>query len=373
MTTQKTYYDVLGVNRDASQEEIKKAFRRLAMQYHPDRNKEPGAEDRFKEINEAYEVLSDPEKRATYDRFGHVGPNPFDRGFDGFGFGGFGDIFDAFFGGAATSRRRGPQRGADLRVGLSLTFEEAVFGTEKEIEVTRTEVCSVCAGTGSEPGSQPQRCPECGGSGEVRRAQQSIFGQFVHVTACDRCRGEGRIITDPCHTCRGAGRERKSRKLMVRIPAGVDTGAQIRLTGEGEAGTHGGSAGSLYVVITVQSHRYFQREDDDILLDLRLNVAQAALGDDGIEIPTLDGPEPLRIPAGVQPGHIITLRGKGVPHVRGGGRGDMLVRVNVQTPTHLTAEQKRLFKELATTFGSEPREPDGDDRGIFEKIKDVFT
>jgi molecular chaperone DnaJ len=370
MTTQKQpYYDVLGISRDASQEEIKKAFRRLAMQYHPDRNKEPGAEDRFKEINEAYEVLSDPEKRATYDRYGHVGPNPFERGFDGFGFGGFGDIFDAFFGGAATNRRRGPQRGADLRVGITLTFEEAVFGAEKEIDVSRTEVCSVCTGTGAAPGSEPQRCADCGGSGEVRRAQQSIFGQFVHVTACDRCRGEGRIITEPCQNCRGSGRERKSRKLMVRIPAGVDTGAQIRLSGEGEAGSHGGSPGSLYVAITVRPHKYFQRDEDDILLDLRLNVAQVALGDE-VEIPTLDGQQPLQIPAGTQPGHVMTLRGKGVPHVRGGGRGDMLVRVNVQVPTSLSAEQKKLFRDLAATFGSEPNE---EDKGIFDKIKDVFS
>lgn len=370
MTTQKQdYYDILGVSRNASQEEIKKAFRRLAMQYHPDRNKDPGAEDRFKEINEAYEVLSDPEKRAAYDRWGHAGPNPFERAFEGFGFGGFGDIFDAFFGGATAARRRSPQRGADLRVGLTLTFEEAVFGTEKEIEVTRTELCTICGGSGAEPGSQPQRCPTCGGSGEVRRAQQSIFGQFVHVTVCDRCRGEGRVITTPCQHCRGSGRERRTRKLLITIPAGVDTGAQIRLSGEGEAGVYGGSPGNLYVAITVQPHPYFQREGDNIVLDLHLNVAQAALGTD-LEVPTLEGPQLLHIPAGTQSGQVITLRGKGIPHVRGGGRGDMLVRVYVQIPTNLTAEQKRLFRELAATFGTHPN---GEDRNIFEKIKDVFS
>ena len=240
-TQQRDFYEVLGINRSASQEDIKKAFRRLAMQYHPDRNKEPGAEERFKEISQAYEVLSDPEKRAAYDRFGHAAVGGAGQsGFEGFNFGGFGDIFDAFFGGTATRTRRGPARGADLRVNLTLSFEEAVFGAEKQIELTRNETCSICGGLGAEPGSRPERCPTCNGAGEVRRVQQSIFGQFVTSATCERCHGEGRIVTQPCKECRGSGRQRRARSLVVRIPPGVDAGSQIRLSGEGDAGAQGG-------------------------------------------------------------------------------------------------------------------------------------
>jgi len=371
-TQQQDYYDVLGVPRTASQEEIKKAFRKLAMQYHPDRNKEAGAEARFKEVNEAFEVLSDPEKRAAYDRFGRagIGQQP-GGGFEGFSnFGGFGDIFDAFFGGA-TRQRRGPQRGADLRYTMTLTFEEAIFGTEKEIEVSRTEQCAFCGGLGAEPGSKPERCPSCNGSGEVRRVQQSIFGQFVNVSQCDRCHGEGRIITNPCSRCRGNGRERKVRKLQVKIPAGVDDGQQLRLSGEGEAGAMGGPPGNLYVLLHVQPHKVFKRDEDDIIFDLPINFAQAALGDE-VEVPTIDGKASLRIPPGTQSGRIFELKEKGIPRLRGGGRGDEIVRVRVVTPTNLTEEQKRLFRDLAKSLDAATMPPH-EEKGFFDKIKDVFA
>jgi molecular chaperone DnaJ len=366
------YYETLGVARGASADELKKAFRRLAMQYHPDRNKEPEAEARFKQINEAYEVLSDPEKRAMYDRFGHAaagGENPFARGFDGFGFGGLGDIFDAFFGGQGGRQQRGPQRGADVRRSITIEFEEAVFGVEKEFDIQTMELCSVCNGTRAEPGTQPERCPTCNGSGETRRVQQSIFGQFVNVTACDRCRGEGRIVSSPCKHCKGAGRERKKRPLRVNIPAGVDTGSQIRLSGQGEAGHLGGPRGNLYLQVNVKPHELFRRDEDDLIYDLELNFAQAALGDE-IEVPTIDGePHEMRIAAGTQTGEVFIVRGKGVPHLRGGGRGDMIVRTNVSTPRNLSKEQKELFRKLADSMGSKVKPQEG---GFMGKIKDAL-
>ncbi len=367
------YYDILGVARTATADELKKAFRRLAMQYHPDRNGEPGAEARFKQVNEAYEVLSDQEKRAMYDRFGHAagaGEHPFARGFDGFGFGGLGDIFDAFFGGAQSRSQRGPARGADLRRSITLSFEQAVFGVEKEFEIQTAEICSVCNGLRAEPGTEPQRCPACNGSGEVRRAQQSIFGQFVNVTMCDRCRGEGRIVETPCKHCRGVGREKRKRKLSVNIPAGVDTGSQMRLTGEGEIGANGGPRGNLYLQISVKAHDIFRRDEDDILLDLDLNFAQVALGDE-VEIPTIGGePHELRIPAGTQTGELFIVKGAGVPHLRGGGRGDMIVRANVITPKGLSKEQKDLLKRLAESMGTTVKPQS--DRGVMGKIKDAL-
>jgi molecular chaperone DnaJ len=367
------YYDVLGVPRTASAEELKKAYRRLAMQYHPDRNREPGAEARFKQVNEAYEVLSDQEKRAMYDRFGHAaasGENPFARGFDGFGFGGLGDIFDAFFGGAQSRTQRGPARGADVRRTITLSFEEAVFGVEREFEVQTAEVCSVCNGLRAEPGTEPKRCPTCNGTGEMRRSQQSIFGQFVNVTMCDRCRGEGRIVETPCRHCRGVGREKKKRKLSVKIPAGVDSGSQMRLTGEGELGTNGGPRGNLYLQITVKQHERFRRDEDDLLLDLDLNFAQVALGDE-VAVPTIDGDaHELRIAAGTQTGELFIVKGRGVPHLRGNGRGDMIVRANVVTPRNLTKDQKDLMKRLAESMGSDVKAQE--DRGFMGKIKDAL-
>jgi molecular chaperone DnaJ len=376
-TQQRDLYEVLGIDRSAGPEEIKKAFRKLAMQYHPDRNKEPGAEERFKEINQAYEVLSDPEKRAAYDRFGHAGVNGGmgQAGFENFNFGGFGDIFEAFFGGTATRTRRGPARGADLRVTLQLSFEEAVFGCEKQIEVTRNETCGICNGTGAEPGSRPERCPTCNGAGEVRRVQQSIFGQFVNVATCERCRGEGRIISQPCRECRGSGRTRRQRTLVVRIPAGVDNGSQIRLSAEGDAGAQGGGPGNLYVLLQVRPHEYFKRDEDDILYELGVNIAQATLGAE-VRVPTLDGDVMLKIPPGTQNDKVFVLRERGVPHLRGTGRGDQLVRVRVVIPQHLTAEQRKLMQQLAQTFGTAPTEippEEPHEKGFFEKFKDIFS
>ncbi|MEK7693145.1 MAG: molecular chaperone DnaJ [Chloroflexota bacterium] len=368
------YYDVLGVARNAGADELKKAFRRLAMRFHPDRNQEAGAEAKFKEVNEAYEVLSDPEKRAMYDRFGHAatqgGADGFARGFEGFGFGGLGDIFDAFFGGAQSRTQRGPARGADARRSLTLAFEEAVFGAEKEFEVQSAELCSVCNGMRAEPGTEPERCTQCGGSGEVRRTQQSIFGQFVNVAMCDRCRGEGRVVTHPCKNCRGVGREKRRRKLSVNIPAGVDDGSQMRLSGEGEIGSHGGPRGNLYLQLHVKPHEVFRRDDDDLILDLDLNFAQVGLGDE-VDVPTIDGqPHALRIPAGTQTGETFVVRGKGVPHLRGGGRGDMIVHVNVVTPKNTTKEQKELLKQLAASMGTDVKPQE--DRGIMGKLKDAL-
>ncbi len=372
-TVKRDYYEVLGIEQNALEEDVKKAFRKLAFQYHPDRNKESDAEDRFKEINEAYEILSDPEKRATYDRFGHAGLSGNGRGFEGFdGFAGFGDIFDAFFGGTSARTRNAPQQGRDLRVALDISFEEAVFGVEKEIEVGKSMVCSKCRGARSEPGSKPVQCAACQGTGEVRRVQQSIFGQFVNVATCATCRGEGQRIISPCTQCRGMGREHLSKKVVVNIPGGVDDGTQIRLTGEGDAGARGGPPGNLYVELTVHPHAYFRREEDNIIYPLRLNVAQAALGV-ALDVPTVDGAAEVRIPAGTQSGAVYRLKGKGVPHLRGTGRGDQLVRVSVDVPNQLTEEQKRLFAELAKTF-SPDGEPAGagDDKSFFEKIKDAL-
>ncbi len=371
MATQKAdYYETLGVGRDATPDEVKRAFRRLAMEFHPDRNSDPGAEARFKEINEAYEVLSDADRRSTYDRFGHAGLDGSmgSRGFEGFGpFGGFGDIFDAFFGAASQTRRRAPSRGADLQVAVELSFEEAAFGTSKSVVINRTELCSQCNGLRAEPGTEPQRCPVCEGLGEVRRVQRSVFGQFINVTACDRCRGEGWIIPTPCTKCRGTGRERVTRTLEVKIPAGVDNGSQIRLTGEGELGSYGGPRGSTYVILRVAAHPIFERVEDDLHLRLNINFAQAALGDE-IEVPTLEGEHKLKIGAGTESGEVLTLKHKGVAHLRGGGRGDIHVHVQVTTPKKLSGEQKKLLQQLQTSL-----EKDDHGKNIFEKVKDALS
>jgi len=372
-TAKRDYYEVLGVDRNASADEVKKAFRRLAMKYHPDRNKEDGAEARFKEIGEAYEVLSDPEKRAAYDRYGHAGLGGFDfgRGFEGTDFAGFGDIFEAFFGGATAGRRgREAQRGADRRVDLEIELEDAAFGCERDVEVERTERCVRCGGSGSEPGSQLARCNTCEGMGQVRRVSRSFFGQFVNIATCSACRGEGRVVTNPCQECRGSGREKRRRSLRVKIPAGVSDGSRMRLSGEGDAGMNGGQPGHLYVYINVLPHPYFTREEDDLVFELQMNPAQAALGFEA-EVPTLEGDRvTVKVPAGTQSGRVFTVRGKGVPHLHEGGRGDLLVRANVVTPTDLTDEQRELLLKLAESFGT----PVGNgDRGIFGKIKDALS
>ena len=375
-TSKRDYYDVLGITRNASEEDIKKAFRKLALEYHPDRNRSDGAEERFKEVNEAYQVLSDSEKRASYDRFGHaaVGANG-GRGFDGFeNFSGFGDIFDAFFGsGFGSQTRTRPntaRRGNDLQTGLTITFEEAVFGAEKELQLTRIDVCGRCHGARSEPDTTTSPCDNCRGSGQVRRSQQGIFGQFVQVTICGVCQGEGSRITDPCTRCSGSGRERRRRKLAVTIPAGIDDGTQIRLNREGEAGANGGRPGDLYVAIDVQNHDLFERDGTDIHLSLPISVPQAVLGAT-LKVPTLEGDEDLAIPPGTQPGATFSLRNKGVPYLRSRQRGSQIVTVQVSIPTALDNDQRQLIAALAESMGETNVGNGG--KGIFDKFKDVFA
>ena len=369
MGAKRDYYEVLGISRSATDEAVKRAFRKLAFKYHPDHNRESGAEERFKEINEAYEVLSDPEKRGSYDRFGHAGSQGWGQpGFEGFG--GLGDIFEAFFGGATASRRRGPQPGADLGCKITISLEEAAFGCEKEVEIGRTENCSLCHGVGNQPGRQPATCPNCNGAGQVRRVQRSIFGQFAHIVTCERCQGQGRIITDPCHQCRGTGKERHTRKIAVKIPPGIDNGSQIRLSGEGDAGKWGGPPGNLYVTVSLRKHKLFVRQDDDILYELPINFAQAALGDE-VKVPTLDGKVMLKIQPGTQSGMVFKLKGKGIPHLWGGGYGNELVRVTVVTPQFLDENQRQLFQELAKDL--EEAVMPQEEKGLFDRIKDALS
>jgi molecular chaperone DnaJ len=384
MATKRDYYEVLGVSRSASKDELKKAYRRLARQYHPDVSKDEDAADRFKEVNEAYEVLSDERMRSTYDQFGHAGvQNGGGAGYSGFGFeGGFGsvaDIFEEFFGGSfggsRSRRRRGPRRGQDLRYDLSISFEEAVFGVEKDIDVTRPEICPTCSGSGAKPGTSPIPCTSCNGSGEVRRVQQSILGQFVNVTTCPTCQGTGELIPEVCETCNGRKQVQQTRSIKVKIPAGVDNDTQIRLSGEGAPGADGGPPGNLYVVLHVQKHEFFERRGDDVWLDLQINVAQAALGDE-VKVPTLDGEEALVIEPGTESGKVYRLRGHGVPRLdrRGRGtpmgRGDQHVLVHVSIPKKLTADQEKLFHELSRTLGKEVIPQRG--RGIFSQFKDAL-
>lgn len=373
---QRDYYEILGVPRNASQEDLKAAFRELARKYHPDVSKEPNAEERFKEINEAYAVLSDAQKRAAYDRFGHAGLNGMGGpgGFSTVDFSDiFGDLFNDFFGGgfnrAGSRRSRNmPRRGEDLQIRLALTFEEAVFGGEKEITFTRDEICHACQGSRAEPGTTPVRCNTCRGSGEIRQQRQSFFGTVVQVVTCPTCRGAGETIPTPCRTCNGRGLERKTVRKLVAVPAGVDAGNQIRLAGEGQPGLNGGPNGDLFLVIEVQPHKYFKRRNTDIFLDLTINIAQATLGAE-VTVPTVDGDEKLTIPAGTQPGRVFTLRGKGVPHLRGSGRGNQHVVVNVEIPTRLTPEQRTLLERLAESLGTEVRPQE---RGFFDKLKEVL-
>jgi molecular chaperone DnaJ len=371
MAAKRDYYEVLGVGQSATAEELKKAYRRLARQYHPDVNGEDGADERFKEINEAYEVLSNENSRAAYDRFGHAGVQGGGPGFEGFsGFGGVADIFEEFFGGFGGPRRRtGPRRGADLRQDISITFDEAVFGVDKEFPVRRPEICPHCFGSGAEPGTTPERCPNCEGSGEVRRMRQSFLGSFVNVTTCPVCNGSGETISNPCTVCNGAKQVHQTRTLNVKVPPGVDNDTQIRLSGEGGPGVNGGPPGNLYVVLHVEKHEFFQRQGDDILLELEINVAQAALGDE-IMVPTVNGEEKLTIPAGTQSEKVFRLRGRGVPRLRRAGRGDQLIIAHVAIPHRLTEEQQELFAELARTLGKEviPRR----DKSILGQLRNAL-
>ena len=378
--SKRDYYEVLGVERTASDGEIKSAYRKLALKFHPDRN--PGdhtAEEHFKEAAEAYSVLADADKRHLYDRYGHAGlggaatggfdPNVF-TGFEDI-LGGLGDIFgfgDAF--GGAGGRRRGPQRGADLRYDLEITFDEAAKGTETSVQIPRQESCETCAGTGAAAGSKPVTCPQCQGRGQLRYQQ----GFFTVARTCGQCRGTGSVIAKPCQTCRGSGRVQKERKLTVRVPAGIATGQRLRLTGEGEAGAPGGAAGDLYVVIHVQEHPFFQRDGNDLYCEIPLNFPTVALGGE-IRIPTLEGEESLKIPEGTESGQPFRLRGRGMPDVTGRGRGDLFVTIKVITPKKLTREQKKLLEQLSGSLPKEKFEPtpvNHEDKGLFDRVKDIF-
>lgn len=374
MTDKRDYYEVLGIGRSASNDEIRRAYRKLARQYHPDVNNDANAEDRFKEINEAYEVLTDEQRRAGYDRFGHAAAG---MGGDPFGFGGasspFTDIFESFFGGATTAgrRRASPARGMDLQVTLAISFEEAIFGAQKEVELTRQETCEACHGTRMRDGQTPPRCATCGGSGEVRRVQQTILGQLMTASPCSACNGTGVTISDPCPNCRGRGRVTRARTISVTVPAGIDENATLRLTGQGEASTEGGPTGNLYVKIQVNPHPIFSRTGKTIHSEIGVNVAQAALGDE-LEIDTIDGAVEFKLPSGTQSAQQFRLRGKGAPDIRGGDRGDQIVTVHVLTPRNLTAEQRELFQALGATMGSEIQEQPEGRPSFFSKIRDAI-
>ncbi len=365
MATERNLYATLGVGRDATDAEIKRAFRRLAQQWHPDVNKDAAADGRFKEINEAYQVLSDPQRRQAYDMFGTVGDAGDGAGFSG-GFGGFGDIFDAFFGGTQAGTRRGhPLAGSDLRYDLRITLEEAVRGVDKEIEFSILGRCETCSGSGAKPGTEPIVCDQCGGRGEIRSTRRTMLGQMVNVTACPKCQGEGNIITERCETCHGDGRTERKRTLRVTIPAGIDEGHQIRLSNEGEVGPRGGPAGSLYVAVHVTPHPSLRREGTELAYDAEISIAQAALGT-RINVPTVDGEEEVEIKAGTQPGAEIRLRGRGVPHLRrAGSRGDLHVFVNVVVPAKLSKRQRELLTEYAAEAGKSVAPAGG---GIREKL-----
>lgn len=371
------YYEVLGVDKGASEDEIKKAYRKLARKYHPDVNKDnpKEAEAKFKEINEAYSVLSDPQKRAAYDQYGHAASDPnFGAGMGGFGDfgfdGGFGDIFDMFFGGGGrtTQRRNGPQRGNDLRYDMEISFEDAAFGKETTIEVPRTETCPVCHGNAAKPGTPIRTCPSCNGTGQVQVTQATAFGRFVNVRTCDRCRGEGKIIETPCTECHGSGRVRKTRKIDIKIPAGVENGSRLRVSGEGEAGLRGGSPGDLYIYIFVKKHAKFERQGNDVVSEIKISVTQAVLGTT-VLVDTLDGKVELKIPEGTQNGTTFRMKGRGIPYLKGHGRGEHYVKVKLTVPTRLTNEQRELFKKLAASFGEKV---ESDDKGFIDKFKDAF-
>jgi molecular chaperone DnaJ len=370
MATDRDFYTVLGVERGASDAEIKRAFRRLAQQWHPDVNTDDGAAERFKEINEAYQVLSDPQRRQAYDMFGRAGLGGEGEAGFGAGFAGFGDIFDAFFGGTSSGARRGrPQAGSDLRYDLRITFEEAVLGTQKEIEFPVLARCETCAGSGAKPGTDPITCPQCNGRGEVRGVRQTMLGQMINVTTCPRCRGDGRIVETPCETCQGEGRVERQRTLQVTIPPGIDEGHQIRLSNEGEAGPRGGPAGSLYVAVHVAPHPALRREGTELIFEASVGLAQAALGTT-ITVPTVDGEEQVEVKSGTQPGTEIRLRGKGVPYLRRPGqRGDLHVIVDVAIPNRLSRAQREALEDYARASG----ETVSDAGGLLDRVRDKLA
>jgi len=361
MSEKRDYYEVLGVQRNDSKEKIKDAYRKLALQYHPDRNKDPGAEEKFKEISEAYAVLSDDQKRQQYDTLGHSG---FDQRytsediFRGADFSsifrdmGFGDLFRTFFGGGFSSEYEENNVGQDIAYELEITLEEASKGAQKEIEIKRTEKCEVCNGSGAALGSNVKVCPKCNGAGKVQNMRKAGFAMYVQVTACPTCRGKGKIINSPCNNCQGSGLMRKRRVVTVKIPAGIEDGSQLRLRGEGEMAVSNGISGDLYVIVRVKQHQEFIREGDDLWYVAMITYPQAALGAE-ITIPTLDGETSLKVPAGTQVGKVLVLKGKGMPRIRGYGRGDLLVRIGLYVPEKLTAKQRALLEQLAKEFGSD--------------------
>ncbi len=379
MATKRDYYEVLGVEKGASDDEIKKAYRKLSKKYHPDINKEPDAEEKFKEVSEAYEVLSDPQKRAAYDQYGHAGTDAnYNYGggfggssFGGGGFGGFEDIFDSFFGGGGSSRvnPNAPRQGEDLQYSLNLTFEEAIFGTEKNVTYKREEVCHTCGGSGAKAGTQPETCHKCHGAGTINVERQTPLGRVMSRQTCDVCHGTGKEIKDVCETCRGTGHEKKTHNVKVNVPAGVENGQQMRLANQGEAGTNGGPYGDLYVVFYVEESDIFDRDGSEIYYELPLSFVQAALGDE-VNVPTVHGKVKLKIPAGTQTGSKFRLKGKGAPKLRGANNGDQQVTVKIITPKNLNDEQKEALRNFAKATGQTTNEQEPE--GFFDKMKDAF-
>lgn len=370
--SKRDYYEVLGVGKNASKDEIKKAYRKLSKKYHPDINKESGADEKFKEAKEAYENLSDDQKRAHYDQFGHTDPNQGAGGFGGGDFGGFGgfdDIFSSIFGGGGRRRDpNAPRQGADLQYTMTLSFEEAVFGKDTSIEIPREETCDTCKGSGAKQGTKPETCSHCGGAGQLNVEQNTPFGKIVNRRVCHYCSGTGKQIKHKCSTCGGSGKVNKRKTIKVNIPAGVDDGQQMRVSGQGEPGVNGGPPGDLFVVFYVRSHEFFERDGDDIYCEMPLTFAQAALGDE-IEVPTLHGKVKLKVPAGTQTGTKFRLKGKGVANVRGYGQGDQHIVVRVVTPTNLTENQKDIIREFAEVSGNRP---DEHEMSFFDKVKRAF-
>jgi molecular chaperone DnaJ len=371
--SKRDYYEVLGVSKSATKDELKKAYRKLSKQFHPDINKEPGADEKFKEVKEAYEVLSDDQKRSHYDQFGHVDPNQgFGGGDFGGGFGGFEDIFNSFFGGGGGGRRRdpnAPRQGADLQYTMTLKFEEAVFGKETDIEIPREETCDTCDGSGAKPGTKVETCNHCHGSGQLNVEQNTPFGRIVNRRVCHYCNGTGKEIKERCTTCSGSGKVTRRNKIHVKIPAGVDDGQQLRVAGKGEAGINGGPSGDLYIVFHIRSHEFFERDGDDIYCEMPITFVQAALGDE-VEVPTLHGKVKLKVPAGTQTGTKFRLKGKGVPNVRGYGTGDQHVLVRIVTPTKLSEKQKQILRDFAEVSGQLPLGEQ--EESFFSKVKRAF-
>ena len=374
----KDLYEALGLQKGASEEEIKKAYRKLAKKYHPDLN--PGdktAQEKMKEVNAAYEILSDPEKKARYDQFGHAGVDP-SYGGGGGQYGGFedfdlGSIFDSFFGGGFSggqqARRNGPRKGENIRAGVTLAFEEAAFGCEKQITVNRVETCPDCGGSGAKAGTSAETCPDCHGTGQVKNTQRTVFGVFSSTAPCSRCRGTGKVIKEPCPTCRGAGSQRKQRTITIQIPAGIDHGQTISVRGEGNAGQNGGSAGDIFATVSIAPHEIFKRRGQDVMVELPVTFVQAALGAE-LEAPSIDGKISYNMPEGTQPDTVFRIRGKGIPNLNGRGRGDQFIKVKIEIPRNLTREQKEILRQFEETVGDAQF---GEKKGFFEKMKDLFN